>query len=282
VIDTSGAVPDGLDLTAFPTAPGAPGPVVGDGPQFAAGFSCAYQCIKSGVAYPRGFGAQLVVETHVPAQLFISVLDQNNDPVDFTISTGMVSELSWALDHLEPGHTYFAMVAATDENGDTAYAYGEFTTMSQRTVDISVGTPTVNGGPTNVVSTRIYLKVSDLDFLRVQTGESQVYIGVHRHVDLAVQVFREWATSQSTFCEGPRPDSHGVHGDSDDECGTWNSASIDALDLDVIPNDRNSWTEVSFSRTLQTSAGDGALPAGQGDPRFFHFSAPVTLTVTYG
>jgi hypothetical protein len=117
----------------------------------------------------------------------------------------------------------------------------------------------------------------------VQSGESHVYIGIHRHVDLAVQVFREWATSQSTFCEGPWPDGHDYpQGDSDDECGTWNSASIDALDLDVIPNGRNSWTEVSFSRTLQTSAGDDALPAGQGDPRFFHFSAPVTLTVTYG
>jgi hypothetical protein len=282
VIDTSGTVPDGLDLTALPTAPGAPGPVAGDGPQLAAGFSCAYQCIKSGVAYPRGFGAQLVVETHVPARLFISVLEQDNDPVDSTNSTGTVSEFSWALDHLEPGHTYFAMVAATDENGDTAYAYGEFTTMSQRTVEISVGTPTVTGGPTNIVSTRTYLKVSDLDFLSVQPGESQVYIGIHRHLDLAVQLFREWATSQYTFCEGPWPNAHGGQGDSDDECGTWNSASIDELDLDLIPDGRNSWTEVTFSRTFQTSAGDDALPAGQGDPRFFHFSAPVTLTVTYG
>jgi hypothetical protein len=34
--------------------------------------------------------------------------------------------------------------------------------------------------------------------------------------------------------------------------------------------------------TMPTTAGDDALPAGQGDPRFFHFSAPVTLTVIYG
>ena len=144
-IDTSGAVPEDLDVTAFPGAPGAP-PAAGDGPTFAAGFSCAYQCIKSGVAYPRGIGALLVVETHVPARLFMSVVDADNDLVDATNSTGMVSDFSWALDHLEPGQTYFAMVAATDENDDTVYAYGHFFTLSERTVHVSIGDLTVTVG----------------------------------------------------------------------------------------------------------------------------------------
>ena len=49
-IDTSGAVPEGLDLSAFPGAPEAPTPAA-DGPTLTTGLSSAYQCIKSGVAY---------------------------------------------------------------------------------------------------------------------------------------------------------------------------------------------------------------------------------------
>jgi len=223
-IDTSGAVPDDLDITAFPGAPEAPTPAA-DGPTFAAGFSCAYQCVKSGVAYPRGFGALLVVETHVPARLFMSVVDATN-------STGMVRDFSWPLDHLDPGRTYDAMVAATDEHGDTAYAYGRFVPLAERTVHITLGDVTVDGGPQNVVDTAVYLSVDGDDFWIVDAGSdgSSVYAGRGRHVDLVLFTFRQWATSQSTVCEGCDPDGMLAQGDSDGLCGSWNSASLDNVD----------------------------------------------------
>ena len=53
------------------------------------------------------------------------------------------------------------------------------------------------------------------------------------------------------------------------------------VDIDAVPADRSSWTEVSITRMLQTATGDGALPPGHGDPRYFDFNATVTLTVEY-
>jgi hypothetical protein len=281
-IDTSGAVPEDLDVTAFPGAPGAP-PVAGDGPTFAAGFSCAYQCIKSGVAYPRGIGALLVVETHVPARLFMTVIDDDNDLVDATNSNYLVSDFSWALDHLEPGQTYFAMVAATDENDDTAYAYGHFVTLSERTVHVSIGDLTVTGGPQNVVDTASYLSVDGDDFWVVNPGAgvSSVYADRSRHLDLKLLTFRTWETSQSTICEGFFPDSATAQGDLDSACGSWNTASLGNVDLDVIPAGRDRWTSATVSTTFTTSAGGDPLPNQYGDPRFFHFSAPLTLEVSY-
>jgi hypothetical protein len=279
-IDPTGGLPDGLDLAAFPGAE-APAPAP-DGPTFAAGFSCAYQCVKSGVAYPRGIGALLVVETHVPARLWMSVVDDNYDPVEFTSTTDMVSEFSWALDHLDPGRTYYAMVVATDENDDTAHAYGKFTTLAERTLHVTVGDVTVDGGPQNIVDTDVYLRVDGFGFWGVETGSdtSSVYAGRGRRVDLELVTFREWETSQYTFCEGFFPDNLPAQGDSDDMCGSWNSALLDNVDLDVIPPGRNSWTTATVQTTFNT-ASEGVLPGGYGDPRFFHFSGPVTLEVSY-
>lgn len=280
VIDISGDIPEDVDLTTFPGAPEGPTPV-GDGPTFTAGLSCAYQCIRSGVAYPRGFGALLVVETHVPAQIFISVVDADSDPVGFTNSPGMATEFSFALDHLEPGRTYLAMAAATDENGDTSYAWGEFFTLSQRTVEITIGSPTVSGGPTNIVDTDVWLRTADLDFLLVAVEDTIVYYSLPRHTDLGLFVFRTWATSQSTICEGViAPGALGPQGDDDGLCGCWNSASLE-IDLDVVPAGETSWTSATIDAPFSSAAGGDPLPDGYGDPRFFHFSAPVTVGVSY-
>jgi hypothetical protein len=280
-IDPTGDLPDGLDLAAFPGAE-APAPAA-DGPTFAAGLSCAYQCVKSGVAYPRGIGALLVVETHVPARLWMSVVDDNYDPVDFTSTTDMVSEYNWALDHLEPGRTYYAMVAATDENDDTAHAYGEFTTLAERTVHVTIGDVTVEGGPQNVDGTAVALRVDGFAYWSVDPGSgvSSVYADRGRRVDLALFTFRSWETSQYTICEGYDPDDMPAQGDSDELCGSWNSAVLDNVDLDVIPAGANTWTTATIQTTFNTSSGDDPLPGGYGDPRFFHFSAPVTLDVSY-
>jgi hypothetical protein len=287
VVDTSGVIPDGLDLSAIPGVPAAPTADGSDGPTFSAGQTCFNQCIKSGIAYPRGFGALLVVETYVPAQLWLGVSadtdgDGDYDFNEFASSDGMVSEFSWALDHLDPGQTYYVIVAATDENDDTAHAYGSFTTLSQRTITLSIGLPTFSGGPSNIVDNYVFLKVADLDFRWLTPPENLVYYSLPRHLDLALQVFRGWETSQYTICEGFFASlDHAPNGDSDSLCGTWNTAMIDDLDTDAVPADRSSWTEVSVMRTLQTATGGGALPPGQGDPRYFDFDATVTMTVEY-
>lgn len=286
-VDTSGVIPDGLDLSAIPGVPAAPTADGADGPTFSAGRTCFNQCIKSGVAYPRGFGALLVVETYVPAQLWLGVSADTNgdggyDFNDHASSDGMVTEFSWALDHLDPGQTYYVIVAATDENNDTAHAYGSFTTLSKRTITVSIGLPTISGGPSNIVDNYMFLKVADLDFRWLTPPENLVYYSLPRHLDLALQLFRGWETSQYTICEGFFPSlDHVPSGDSDSLCGTWNTAMLANLDLDAIPAERSSWTEVSIIRMLQTATGDGALPPGHGDPRYFDFHATVTLTVEY-
>ena len=182
-IDTSGAVPDGLDLTAFPGVPEAPTPAA-DGPTLTVGLSCAYQCIESGVAYARGFGALLIVETHVPARLFMSVVDADNDFVDSMNSTGVQTGFLWALDHLEPGQTYYAIVVATDENDDSSYAYGQFTTLSERTVHVTIGDATIEGGPQYNHGVYFDLEV-DGEF---STSFTPTLPDVDRHLDLRLWV----------------------------------------------------------------------------------------------
>jgi hypothetical protein len=108
-----------------------------------------------------------------------------------------------------------------------------------------------------------------------------VYANRGRRVDLALFTFREWETSQYTFCEGIYPDDMPAQGDSDDACGSWNTAVLGDVDVDAIPPGRDRWTSTSVSAAFLTSAGDDAIPEGFGDPRFFHFSAPVTIEVTY-
>jgi hypothetical protein len=141
----------------------------------------------------------------------------------------------------------------------------------------------VVGGPQNVVDTDVYLSVDGDDFWVVNPGSgvSSVYANRGRHLDLALLTFRTWATSDSTFCEGFDPDSVLPQSDSDWLCGSWNTASLGNVDLDVIPGADDRWTSVTVSTTFTTSAGEDPLPSSYGDPRFFHFSAPLTLEVSY-
>jgi hypothetical protein len=277
-IDPSGAVPDGLDLSAVPGDPAAPTAGDGHGPQFSAGMTCLNQCIKSGVAYPRGFGALLVVETHIPAEVFLSVLDADNESVGFTTSDDMVSEFSFALDHLEPGAEYFVVAAATDEHDDTAYAYGEFVTLSERSITVHVGSPVIFGGPTNITSTSVDLKVADLGWRSVDPPEELVYYSLPRFLDLGVYVERHWAHSQYTFCEGFTHGDDPHYGDSDSSCSTWNTAWLAEVDTDTFPAGQSWWTVVEIARALET--GDGVPPEGAG-PRYFDFALWITLSVEY-
>lgn len=285
VIDTSGVVPPGLDLTAIPGAPQAPPHVAGND-ELSAGSGCAYQCIVSGVAYPRGFGAELVVETRVPADLILIVTgDAGSDYqlVEYLQSAGRVTSFSGAVDHLDPGGAYYVTLTATDEYGDVSYAFGEFTTLSERRVDIVVDDIDIIGGPTNVVRTDTLFIVDGGGFWDVDgPGWDLTHFGLDRHVDLGLRVDRTWDVAWNTVCEGDNPADVPPSGDSDASCSTWNTASLNDLDLDVIPPDRSRWTSVSFDRTMTTPTGAGEpLPPGYGDPRYFDIVAPVSFVVTY-
>ena len=273
-IDTSGAVPDGLDLTAFPGAPEAPTPAA-DGPTLTAGLSCAYQCIESGVAYARGFGALLIVETHVPARLFMSVVDADNDFVDSMNSTGVQTGFLWALDHLEPGQTYYAIVVATDENDDSSYAYGQFTTLSERTVHVTIGDATIEGGPQYNHGVYFDLEVDD----EFSTSFTPTLPDVDRHLDLRLWVRLYYDGNLCESWTGPGGPG-GLQGYSEDHCVVWNSALLDNIDLDAIPGaGQGTWTDTTVQETFTTGSSGGALP--DAGVFFIHFSAPLTLYVTY-
>jgi hypothetical protein len=284
-IDTSGEAPDGVDLSAFPDAPAGPTPT-GDGPQLSAGMTCFNQCIKSGVMYPRGFGALLVIETHVEARLFVAVVedldsDGGEDGITYansTISNGRVTHFSWALDHLQPGQTYDVQVTATDENGDMAEAYGQFTTLSERTITLWIGDPVLHGGPTNIVNTWVALKVADLNWRWAPPSTEDVYYSLPRYLDLAVAVYGIWEHSQYTDCASFDAEPISTYGNSDAHCGTWNTRWLNDVDTDAIPVGRVHWTDVEISPPVST--GNGVPPPGEG-PRYLDFSIVLTLTVEY-
>jgi hypothetical protein len=282
--DVSGLVPEGLDLTAIPGAPASPTPLAGGKGSFSAGPGCAYQCIASGVAHPRGFGVELVVTTKVEADLFMTVVadldgDGEYEYHDYDYSDPQVTQHSWALDHLEPGQTYYAMVAATDEHGDTSHAFGEFTTLSTRTVHVVVDEVEVFGGPTNLEATELFFRLDDADHEAYELGDWMEIVDVERNVDIDLMVARFW---EAQVCE-PFWDSmmDVPQGDSDDSCLSWNTAS-DRIDLDRIPAGTTRWTSHSFDATLQTPTGEGqALPPGYGDPRYFNLLADARIVVVY-
>lgn len=110
------------------------GPASGPG-SISAGPWCNAQCITEGVAYAHGDDVEIVVKTSVPAQIYVSVLldedgDGAHEPGEFhdaETSAGLTTELTWELEDLVPGATYYGMAAATDIYGNTSYGWGTFT-----------------------------------------------------------------------------------------------------------------------------------------------------------
>ncbi len=286
-VDTAGLVPAGLNLAAFPGAVAAHAshtPTGTGGGSLSAGPGCQYQCISSGVAYPRGFGAELVVDTKVPADLFMTVItdddgDGETEFLEAEYSPGKVNHHSWGLDQLDPGQTYYVMVTATDEHDDTSYAWGEFTTLSTRTVEVSISEVDISGGPGNVVQTDTFLRLDDDDHAAYDLGDWAEFGAVDSTVDVDLLVARTW---EANVCEPFWPSLMVIpQGDSDDSCVSWNTASADDVFLDVTHPTTSSWSSVSFTRSLATPQGGPSLPAGYGDPRYFHAAALATFHVTY-
>lgn len=101
-----------------------------EGPgDFRAGPWCNFQCITSGVAYLHGSGVRLVVETSVPAEIYMYGwrVDDPGDSLGTSGSPGPVSSFEWEVPDLEPGGTYYAAVWATDEYSNSSFAEGTFT-----------------------------------------------------------------------------------------------------------------------------------------------------------
>lgn len=284
-LDDERPVPAGLGLTAPPKQTGSPGNHVGP-TDLAIEASCSHQCISRGVAYPRGFGVELVVETTVPATLFLTVvadLDDNGTYEDLHVESTpfAVSEHAWALDHLEPGQTYHVMAAATDANAHTAYVWGAFTTLSQRDVFLEFGDSEIIGGPGNISSTDWHVGFNGPPTY-VDPGDQGIlaHHDLPRHVDIDFWVSRSW---DEKICEaGWGPGEYGSQGHNNTMCIAWNSAQLDAVDLDIAPAGRTRWAETSVALTLHppTGAGD-SLPPGQGDPYYFYFEVPLTIYVVY-
>lgn len=282
-LDDQRPVPAGFDFTAPPKRPGAPNGLGGAG-DLAVAPSCSHQCITRGVAYPRGFGAELIVETSIPAQLFITAIaDLDHDGVyeDVHVESTphAVTAHSWALDHLQPGETYHVMAAATDEHGHTAHAWGQFTTLSTRDVFVEFGSGEIVGGPGDVSGTRWSLGL-DGPLTDVTPGNQGVllYRDLPRHVDVDFWVIRDW---EDDLCEHWSPTAT-PQGHDTYACVAWNSTSLAAVDLDEAPAGSTRWTQSSVTRSLQPPSGaGGALPPGYGDPYYFWFDVPITFHVTY-
>jgi hypothetical protein len=283
-LDQDSPVPEGLGFRAPPkTSEGGTTTGHGGPSSLSAGPGCEYQCITKGVAYPRGFGAELVVATSVPAQIYLAVVTEGEEYFAATTSPGMTSELTWALDDLEPGTTYHAMVGATDAHGHTSHAWGTFTTLSERRVHVEVGDVEVAGGPGGISSTSLWLQLDGSDAMDFTPGMQGIrfFDDVDGHIDLDLWVLRRW---NADVCEawGTPTSEHSPQGHSTDACLAWNSASEHDLDLDVAPAGETRWSSVTIPVSLQTPTGaGGALPNGYGDPYHFHFAAPVTVHVQY-
>ncbi len=281
-LNDHGPVPAGL---GFMTPPHQGAPTVGHGGPggLAAAPSCSHQCISKGVAYPRGFGVELLVETTVPARLFITAIadvdgdgDYEDSHAEWTLPG--VREHSWPIDHLAPGQTYHVMATATDEHGHTSYVWGTFTTLAQRDVFVVFGDGEVIGGPGNVSQIEWLLGI-DGPLKNVTPGDQGIllYNDLPRSIALDFWVVREL---EDDLCEvWSQPAA--PHGHSWSQCAAWNSTSV-AVDLDPVPTDQHRWTETSVRLSLRPPNGAGdALPPGFGEPHYFTFDVPVTLFVTY-
>lgn len=123
-------VPAAFASIVVPQAGGPVGAGAADG--YAAAPSCAHRCITKGVAYAHGSDVELVIETSVPVQLYISVVaDLDHDGLEELVAVDSTAfgytSYSFVIEDVVPGETYYVMVGATDSNLYTDYAWGEFT-----------------------------------------------------------------------------------------------------------------------------------------------------------
>lgn len=260
-VAAAGHAPEGIGFASFPGASNAPAPTQHDGPSgYAVAPGCHTQCITSGLAFPRGFGAEMVIETSVPATVFVSVIaDIDGDGAyeygATTTGDDPSTEFRWALDHLAPGREHLVVVAATDEHEETAHAYGSFTTLSTRTAFVSVAGVDFAHAPANAELTELWARVDGgLDlvyangFLAMSPAEH-----AHRHVELVFTARQRWgggcATDPVAIASLPLA---GVHHPS---CSVWTSGWTDSFDLDTPPDLTSRWTTSEVPVRVESPVG---------------------------
>jgi hypothetical protein len=103
---------------------------------------CSAQCISAARLNPEGTGAELSVDTTVPAKLTISADREApgtigdapifGTPEDTVSTTGFETGWNGRLDRLVPGATYHVILRATDAAGHVSYRQGIFKTDTRR------------------------------------------------------------------------------------------------------------------------------------------------------
>lgn len=120
--------------------PGGPGALKG-------GAGCSIQCITSGRAYGRGIGAELVLTTDTPAEMWLLVDEPGSGYTHYAYS-GPERSTSFhhLFDELDQGTTYHVTAAAQDIDGEQSVAVGTFTTH-RRHARVTFGGTTVTSHP---------------------------------------------------------------------------------------------------------------------------------------
>lgn len=259
----SGYAPDGIGFTMFPGSSDAPHPTPYDGPSgYGIAPGCHTSCITSGLAYPRGFGAEFVIETSVPATVFVSVIadttgDGEYDVGEFTTSSSAGTEFRWVLDHLTPAQEYFVTVAATDAHDRTDHAYGSFTTLSTRRAFVTVDGVDLANTPANREVTELWARVDGGLDLVYANGFLPMSPAEHadRFVELVFTARQRWdggcVTDTSPIAALPLAGAH------EPSCTVWTSGWTDSLDLDTPPNFVTRWTTSEVPVRVESPVGLG-------------------------
>lgn len=276
-LSLDGDVP--ADFRIQPPAPQAATTDGHGGPSaYSASDGCLSQCINRATAHARGFGALLVLESDLQAQWYVTV--SGDDFFETKIPQGSSTSLTWGIDHLEPGQTYDVMAMATDSFDNTSFAWGSFTTLSQRDVSYSFGDLGTSGGPGNIESTTRHLRFDGSPLVDVTPGQAGIQWrkDVDRHIDLELWVLRQWDSDLCQFFT--ITDDTPSYGYSNDSCLTWNAVEVVDLDLDRKPSGSSYWTSTTVSTLFETPFFHGSPPEGYGS-HYFDFVVPMSITVTY-
>jgi hypothetical protein len=258
----------------------------GGSPSFKGGPGCSIQCITSGVAYARGAGARLVVNTDTNARFTLIVW---NEELSYTAirHSELPRTTSWGTTflELEPNTTYQALVQAEDVSGYVSQATGQFTTL-RRFAEVDFGGFTLDSYAPEHMAFSFHFSVdgtwqaqltefwSQPNLPGMLPGMRSVTVeDTPQWLHLAVQVVQNIPAG---ICEGvdfPKdfPQLSGTSG-----CYTWDTA-FNTVDLDARPASATSWTEWTLQHHLPTiGAEPGEILYSPVD-----FTAPVTVNVWF-
>jgi hypothetical protein len=260
--------PAPFGLAAPPPAGRAAGLGAGDG--FKAGPGCAVQCITDGVAYARGVGAELVLETDTPARLWLIVWDDDGYHALRYGGDAPRTSFSSLFDDLDQGRTYHALGVAQDTAGFQAQRYGTFHTH-RRHARLEFGGVTVTSHPYDGAFDYHYA----LDGAWLPSfGETHwpyphhhplagskvvVLAAADEHVRPAVMAVQRRKDTGKQICEGT-DFPEGVNVTGHQNCEAWVTASDGSdlgIELDGSPSGNGPAVDRSFVVTLTGNNGKG-------------------------